>query len=66
MTEFPTPGKSGSFFYFSYDQKYVIKTINTNEFKVLKQILPSYYLVNLYFYIINKNFFIIAYNTKSK
>mgnify|MGYP001048626800 CR=1 FL=1 len=38
-----TSGKSGSFFYYSDDGKYVLKTMTTQEFKFFKQILPDYY-----------------------
>ena len=36
-------GKSGSFFYFSDDGKYVLKTINAYEFEFFFKVLPSYY-----------------------
>jgi len=35
-------GASGSFFYFSVDKKYIIKTLIKSEFKFLKSILKSY------------------------
>jgi 1-phosphatidylinositol-4-phosphate 5-kinase len=38
-----SPGKSGSFFYFSRDYKYIIKTIHHSEHKLLRKILPEYY-----------------------
>ena len=43
FTEFASTGKSGSFFYYSYDSKFVLKTISEDEFKFLNRILPNYY-----------------------
>ncbi|CAG9334402.1 unnamed protein product [Blepharisma stoltei] len=37
-------GKSGSFFYFSDDGKYILKTLKREEYLFLKKILPDYYL----------------------
>ena len=36
-------GKSGSFFFHTSDNKYMIKTIKKEEFDVLRQILPQYH-----------------------
>jgi 1-phosphatidylinositol-4-phosphate 5-kinase len=36
-------GKSGSFFYYTPDNKFMIKTISHNEFERLKFILKNYY-----------------------
>jgi hypothetical protein len=38
-----TPGKSGSWFFFTADGRFVIKTINKTECKFLRSILPQYY-----------------------
>mmetsp|Transcript_19698 Transcript_19698/g.16852 ORF Transcript_19698/g.16852 Transcript_19698/m.16852 type:complete len:82 (-) Transcript_19698:762-1007(-) len=35
-------GKSGEFFFFSYDNKLIIKTVSDRELKVLLNILPDY------------------------
>jgi 1-phosphatidylinositol-4-phosphate 5-kinase len=43
LSELGSPGKSGSFFYFSRDYKYIIKTIHHSEHKLLRKILPDYY-----------------------
>jgi 1-phosphatidylinositol-4-phosphate 5-kinase len=43
LSELGSPGKSGSFFYFSRDYKYIIKTIHHSEHKLLRKILPLYY-----------------------
>lgn len=36
-------GKSGSFFYFSDDGKYVLKTMSGDEYSYFQKILPDYY-----------------------
>jgi 1-phosphatidylinositol-4-phosphate 5-kinase len=43
LSELGSPGKSGSFFYFSRDYKYIIKTIHHAEHKVLRKMLREYY-----------------------
>lgn len=43
LSELGSPGKSGSFFYFSRDYRFIIKTIRHNEQKFLMKILPAYY-----------------------
>lgn len=43
LSELGSPGKSGSFFYFSRDYKYIIKTIHHGEHKFLRKILREYY-----------------------
>ncbi|KAJ3413105.1 Phosphatidylinositol-4-phosphate 5-kinase [Chytridiales sp. JEL 0842] len=43
LSELGSPGKSGSFFYFSRDYNYIIKTIHTSEFRFLRSILKDYY-----------------------
>jgi hypothetical protein len=35
-------GRSGSFFFFSHDQRYIVKTISMSELKLLMRMLPSY------------------------
>lgn len=35
-------GKSGSFFFFSHDKKFLLKTMNDHEMEVFKGMLPSY------------------------
>ena len=44
LSELGSPGKSGSFFYFSRDYKYIIKTIHHAEHKLLRRILRDYYV----------------------
>jgi len=36
-------GKSGSFFFFSHDRKFIIKTMYTDELKVFLEALPDYF-----------------------
>ena len=43
LSELGSPGKSGSFFYFSRDYKYIIKTIHQAEHKLLRKVLRDYY-----------------------
>ncbi|KAK1370496.1 Phosphatidylinositol 4-phosphate 5-kinase [Heracleum sosnowskyi] len=43
LRELSSPGKSGSFFYLTNDDKYMIKTMKKAEVKVLKRMLPAYY-----------------------
>lgn len=43
LSELGSPGKSGSFFYFSRDYKYIIKTIHHSEHKFLLSVLKDYY-----------------------
>jgi 1-phosphatidylinositol-4-phosphate 5-kinase len=43
LSELGSPGKSGSFFYYSRDYKYIIKTIHHSEHKFLRKILEDYF-----------------------
>ncbi|KAL8116765.1 hypothetical protein AgCh_023067 [Apium graveolens] len=43
LTELSSAGKSGSLFYLSHDDRFVIKTLKKSELKVLLKMLPSYY-----------------------
>ncbi|GJE99794.1 phosphatidylinositol phosphate kinase-like protein [Phanerochaete sordida] len=43
LSELGSPGKSGSFFYFSRDYRFIIKTIHHNEHKFLRRILKQYH-----------------------
>ena len=44
LKEICSSGKSGSFFYYSYDSKYLMKTIPESEFNKFKDMLQDYYL----------------------
>lgn len=43
LSELGSPGKSGSFFYFSRDYRFIIKTIRHSEQKFLLSVLKKYY-----------------------
>lgn len=43
LSELCSSGKSGSFFYYTADGKYMLKTISKTEFKFFKRILRNYY-----------------------
>ncbi|MCL7051647.1 hypothetical protein MKW94_009490 [Papaver nudicaule] len=43
LRELSSPGKSGSFFYLTNDDRYMIKTMKKSEVKVLIRMLPAYY-----------------------
>ncbi|BGP08068.1 Phosphatidylinositol-4-phosphate 5-kinase [Rhodotorula toruloides] len=43
LSELGSPGKSGSFFYFSRDYRFIIKTIHHTEHKFLRRILKEYH-----------------------
>jgi 1-phosphatidylinositol-4-phosphate 5-kinase len=43
LSELGSPGKSGSFFYFSRDYRFIIKTIHHSEHKFLRRVLRQYY-----------------------
>ncbi|KAK9070999.1 hypothetical protein SSX86_009567 [Deinandra increscens subsp. villosa] len=43
LRELSSPGKSGSIFYLSHDDRFVIKTLRGSELKVLLKMLQSYY-----------------------
>eukprot|EP00042_Codosiga_hollandica_P056894 m.831419 g.831419 ORF g.831419 m.831419 type:complete len:257 (+) comp59456_c0_seq29:2831-3601(+) len=42
MLEKFTEGRSGSFFYFTHDYKYIVKTVTAAECQLLQTILPQY------------------------
>ena len=44
LAELCSSGKSGSFFYYTSDGKFVLKTISRAEFKFIKKILKQYHL----------------------
>jgi 1-phosphatidylinositol-4-phosphate 5-kinase len=43
MTSLTSQGKSGSFFYYTADSKYMLKTMSYREYKFLRSILEDYY-----------------------
>ncbi len=50
LAELCSSGKSVTFFYYTSDGKFVIKTISRAEFKFIKKILKQYHL-----YLTNEN-----------
>ncbi|KAJ3244873.1 Phosphatidylinositol-4-phosphate 5-kinase [Chytriomyces hyalinus] len=46
LSELGSPGKSGSFFYYSQDYRFIIKTISKAEHKFFRRILRGYYEAN--------------------
>jgi 1-phosphatidylinositol-4-phosphate 5-kinase len=48
LSELGSPGKSGSFFYFSSDYRFIIKTIAPAEHRFFRSILPQYYNVRMH------------------
>lgn len=45
LSELGSPGKSGSFFYFSSDYRFIIKTIAATEHRFFRSVLQQYYNV---------------------
>ncbi|KAJ1548679.1 Phosphatidylinositol-4-phosphate 5-kinase, partial [Cladochytrium tenue] len=43
LSELGSPGKSGSFFYYSQDYRFIIKTIHKSEHIFVRKILKNYY-----------------------
>jgi 1-phosphatidylinositol-4-phosphate 5-kinase len=43
LKELCSSGKSGSFFYYTSDGNFMLKTIRKDEFKMMKSILRNYY-----------------------
>ncbi|ORZ01468.1 hypothetical protein BCR43DRAFT_434544 [Syncephalastrum racemosum] len=43
LSELGSPGKSGSFFYYSRDFRFIIKTIHHSEHRFLRKVLREYY-----------------------
>ncbi|AET04875.1 phosphatidylinositol-4-phosphate 5-kinase family protein [Medicago truncatula] len=43
LREMSSPGKSGSIFYLTQDDRFIIKTVKKSEVKVLIRMLPRYY-----------------------
>jgi len=50
LSELGSPGKSGSFFYYSSDYRFIIKTISSVEHDVFLQMLPKYYKVPVFLF----------------
>ncbi len=48
MQELSNPGASGSIFYISQDDEFIIKTVQHKEADFLQKLLPGYYMVSMY------------------
>lgn len=47
LRELSNPGASGSLFYLSADDEFIMKTVQKKEAKFLQKLLPGYYLVSI-------------------
>lgn len=45
MNELSNPGASGSIFYITCDDEFIIKTVQHKEAEFLQKLLPGYYMV---------------------
>lgn len=60
LSEIGSPGKSGSFFYYSRDYRFIIKTIHHGEHKFMRKILKEYYEVSKF-----KNHAVLSFHQNS-
>lgn len=47
LIELSNPGASGSIFYVTRDDEFIIKTVNAKEAEFLQKLLPGYYMVSM-------------------
>jgi len=47
LTELSNPGASGSIFYITDDEEFIIKTLQHKEAEFLQKLLPGYYMVRV-------------------
>jgi 1-phosphatidylinositol-4-phosphate 5-kinase len=47
LIELSNPGASGSIFYMTNDDEFIIKTIQHREADFLQELLPGYYMVGV-------------------
>jgi hypothetical protein len=47
LRELSNPGASGSIFYLTEDDEFIIKTVQHKEGEFLQKLLPGYYMVSL-------------------
>ena len=47
LTELSNPGASGSIFYITDDDEFIIKTVQHKEAEFLQKLLPGYYMVSV-------------------
>jgi len=48
LRELTNPGASGSVFYLTFDDEFIIKTVQHKEAEFLQKLLPGYYMVRFY------------------
>lgn len=68
LRELSNPGASGSIFYLTDDDEFIIKTVQHKEGEFLQTLLPGYYMVcsleidlnRIQYYFHTKNFFLIT------
>ena len=54
LQELSNPGASGSIFYITNDDEFIIKTVQHKEAEFLQKLLPGYYMVNYLFVLLHK------------
>ena len=64
LYELQSPGKSGAFFYFSLDYKFIIKTVTETEAEFFKTFLQNYYQVCHSFFALSLIY--LVFNEQSK
>lgn len=47
LRELSNPGASGSIFYLTEDDEFIIKTVQHKEGEFLQKLLPGYYMVSM-------------------
>lgn len=53
LIELSNPGASGSIFYMTDDDEFIIKTIQHKEAEFLQKLLPGYYMVCMIIWLIH-------------
>lgn len=66
LKELSNPGASGSIFYLSQDDEFIIKTVQHKEADFLQKLLPGYYMVRSYEHAEKTDWGRGAVNTKGK
>lgn len=62
LRELSNPGASGSIFYLTEDDEFIIKTVQHKEGEFLQKLLPGYYMVSMVYkvYIISCFIFMLT------
>lgn len=61
MRELSNPGASGSVFYITDDDEFIIKTVQHKEAEFLQKLLPGYYMVSLLLVLLKNNIILIQF-----